>query len=434
MDIVNIEPKMLKGTVTVPPSKSVAHRAIISAGLSGEKCRISNVNFSEDIKATIECMKALGASVKVDERGNSVTFTGKKKIENNLILDCNESGSTLRFLIPIALLSGQKVTFKGRGRLMERPFTPYKKIFDEKGIKVTQKASEITLQGKLKSGKFSVAGDVSSQFITGLLFALPLLDGDSEIVVTTDLESKGYIDITLKVLSDFGIEIINKNYKKFIVKGNQNYRASDYEIEGDFSQGAFFLVAGALGNDIECKGLSLDSVQGDKEIIDIIKKTGAEVVIKEGSISAKATGKMKGITVDARNIPDLVPIISVLMAFCDGESEIINAGRLRMKESDRLSAVASELKYLGVDITEGVDYLKIKGTDVLVGKTVSSWNDHRIAMALAIAATRCEGDVAITDANKAVKKSYPDFFEVYKSISKGPEVLFKNGDIVEVDR
>ena len=426
MDIVNIEAKMLKGRVTAPPSKSVAHRAIIAAALSGENCTVSNLSFSEDIKATLGCMRELGAEFEVIEKENKVVFKKSRAMETSdvHILDCSESGSTLRFLIPVALLQDNPVTLTGRGRLMQRPQKPYIDLFSKKGIECIQTRDTISFKGKLKPGVFKLHGNVSSQFITGLLFALPLLDGDSEIVITTETESKGYIDITLSVLQDFGIEIINKNYKKFKIAGNQKYKAIDYEVEGDYSQAAFFLTAGALGCDIECAGLRKDSLQGDKKIIEILKEAGATVTeLGDGTITVKRNEDMHGITIDAAEIPDLVPIIAVLCAFLEGESRIINAGRLRMKESDRLAAISSELKHLGLDITEGTDYLIINGTDVLHGTTVSSWNDHRIAMALSIAACRCEGEVSIMGAQTAVLKSYPDFFEVYNSVYNGPEPL-----------
>lgn len=428
MDIVNIESKMLKGRVTAPPSKSVAHRAIIAAALSGGECTVSNLSFSEDIKATLRCMRELGAEFQVVEEENKVVFKKSRDVEEGdvHILDCSESGSTLRFLIPVALLSDNPVTLMGRGRLMQRPQKPYMDLFSKKGIECIQTCDTLSFKGKLTPGVFRLPGNVSSQFITGLLFALPLLNGDSEIVITTETESKGYIDITLSVLKDFGIEVINNNYKKFKVAGNQKYKAVDYEVEGDYSQAAFFLTAGALGCDIECVGLREDSLQGDKKILDVLKETGAAVTrLENGAIKVKRTENMRGITVDASEIPDLVPIIAVLCGFCKGESRIINAGRLRMKESDRLAAISSELKHLGLDITEGTDYLIINGTDILHGTTVSSWNDHRIAMALSIAACRCEGEVSITGAQTAVLKSYPDFFEVYNSVYKGPEPLMK---------
>ncbi len=430
MDTVQIKPTMLRGRVQIPPSKSIAHRAIIAAALSGEPCRIENIILSKDIQATLGCMKAMGADFSVDEKAGVVLFSGKKKkVPKTLRLHCEESGSTLRFLIPLSLLFGKKVILTGKGRLMQRPQKPYMDIFAARDISCSLKGETMTLEGELESGKFSLPGDVSSQFVTGLLFALPLLEGDSEIVITTEMESKGYLDLTLSVLNDFGIRIINENYRRFLIPGGQKYRARDYRIEGDYSQAAFFLVAGAIGCDLQCDGLSQESLQGDKQILEILERAGAKVTIyPDGVVEARQTESMHGIEIDAREIPDLVPILAVFCGFLKGESRIVNAGRLRMKESDRLSAIAGELSRLGLAIEEGVDSLTIQGTQTLCGETVSAWNDHRIAMVLSVAACRCEGEVTITGAEKAVQKSYPDFFDVYFRLQNGPETLFKYGE------
>ncbi len=418
MDMIRIKPTMLRGKVQVPPSKSVAHRALIAAALSGMPCTISNIVLSKDMQATLDCIKQMGIGFDFDPQKGEVFFTGEQhEVEDILGLHCEESGSTLRFMIPITLLSGKRTVFSGKGRLMSRPQKPYMDIFREKGISCTLKGDKMVLDGKLESGIFSLPGDVSSQFVTGLMFALPLLDGDSEVVITTHMESKGYIDLTLSVLKEFGIRIINENYQRFVIPGGQSYCPVDYVVEGDYSQAAFFLVAGALGCDLVCSGLKEDSLQGDKKILELIERAGAKIVREEnGDIRAVATGDMKCIEIDAREIPDLVPVLAVLCGFLSGESRIINAGRLRMKESDRLAAISQELSRLGLDIEEGEDYLKIQGTQVLAGETVSAWNDHRIAMSMAIAACRCEGDVLIDGGEKAVQKSYPDFFEVYENL------------------
>ena len=426
MDIIRIEPQMLQGTVQVPPSKSVAHRAIIAAALSDGTCRISNVAMSKDIQATLDCMRKLGSMFRINTQKGEVTFTGrsKKPLPKEITLDCGESGSTLRFLIPLALLTGRKVILTGRGRLMQRPQKPYIELFAKKGITCVQQEDCIRLQGDLKPGLFKLPGNISSQFITGLLFALPQLQGDSEIQLTTLLESKGYVDLTLAVLRDFGIVIKNDNYRRFIIPGGQTYQSRNYTIEGDYSQAAFFLVAGALGCDVRCTGLNMESLQGDKKILELVKEAGAKLdQIDDTTVQVRRTDTMHGIRIDAREIPDLVPILAVLCAFCKGESLIHSAARLRMMESDRLTATTSELRQLGANIEEGVDFLKITGTDVLSGTTVSSWNDHRIAMAAAIAACRAEGEVSITGAREAVTKSYPDFFEVYERLQAGPSAL-----------
>ncbi len=418
MDSIKITPSVLSGKVKVPPSKSFAHRAVLAAFLSGGECKINNIGLSEDISATLNCIKALGAEFEYDDKKNNVLISRKADTScGKLRLDCGESGSTLRFLITIALCFSQDLEFTGRGRLMERPMKPVFNIFDKKGIKHSLKNGILSVKGKLSAGDFKIDGSVSSQFITGLLFALPLLDGDSRIIIENTLTSKGYIDITLDVLKKFGIKIENANYRVFTIKGNQQYKVKNYTVEGDFSQAAFFLVAGAIGCNITCTGLKENSLQGDKKILDIIAQTGAKIEkVGTNGFKATATANMHGITVDADEIPDLVPIMAVLLAFCKGESRIVNAARLRIKESDRLAAICSELKALGADITEGEDFLIIKGVQVLSGNSISSHNDHRIAMATAIAACRCEGEVIIDGARKSVKKSYPDFFYDYKKL------------------
>jgi 3-phosphoshikimate 1-carboxyvinyltransferase len=418
MDTVKIEPTALSGKVKVPPSKSFAHRAVISAFLSGEECKISNIKLSNDISATLACIKALGAAFDYDEKKSSVLISRCEDVlPKTLHLDCCESGSTLRFFIPIALCFAESIEFSGEGRLMQRPLKPYFDIFDQKGITYKQKKGMLSLKGKLQAGDFYIDGSVSSQFITGLLFALPLLDGNSRIIVNGVLSSKGYIDITLDVLKKFGIKIKNENYECFCIEGNQKYKPRNYTVEGDFSQAAFFLVAGAIGCNITCTGLKENSLQGDKKILEVIRQTGAKIE-QTGTSKFRAVQatSMHGITVDADEIPDLVPILAVLFAFCKGESRIINAGRLRIKESDRLAAITTELKKMGADIEEGEDFLIIRGRQILNGAEVFSHNDHRIAMATAIAACRCEGDLAIEGAQKSVAKSYPDFFEDYKKL------------------
>lgn len=425
-DMVLIKPQMLKGTVYVPASKSALHRAIIASALSDGKCVIKNVSMSQDIEATLRGIAALGCRRSFNSKSRTLTLLPKAKSNNNkaLEIDCGESGSTLRFLMPIALVpdkcGANRVRFIGHGRLMQRPLKPYFDMFDAHGISYKKSGSTLELCGTLKSGVYEIEGNVSSQFITGLLFALPLLDGDSEITVLNGAESKGYIDMTINTLTRFGIEIENRNYIKYIIKGNQRYKPQSFTAEADYSQAAFFLVAGALGCDIECVGLSEDSLQGDREIIKLIERVGGKIEKgKNGGICVRRTSLMRAIDIDASEIPDLVPILAVLLAFCKGESRIFNAGRLRMKESDRLAATAGELSHLGVNISEGADSLTIIGGQTIGFGTVSSRHDHRIAMALAIAACRAEGgEIRITDAFSAVKKSYPDFFEVYKKLCR----------------
>ena len=419
MDNVTIKPAMLKGKVNIPPSKSMAHRAVIAAALSEGDCVVSNISMSQDISATLGGLRALGYKYSYNQKQKRVKFNaGRRKLTGKEIeIDCGESGSTLRFLIPIALLTGKDIKFICHGRLLQRPMKPYFDMFDKCGITYEIGGDYIRTKGKLKPGVFMIAGNISSQFISGLLFALPLLDKDSEIVITESPESTGYVDMTLDTIDGFGIKVENKKYLKYVISGNQSYKAKDMVVEGDYSQAAFFLTAGAIGCDIECLGLPEHSLQGDREIIDIVKRAGGKIEKTADGIKAKHTANMHGITVDARNIPDLIPTVAVMLSFCKGESNIINAGRLRMKESDRLSAICDELSRLGINIQEGGDYIKINGGQTASCQTVSARNDHRIAMALAIATCRCEGDeVIILGAQTAVKKSYPDFFDVYETL------------------
>ncbi len=424
MEKVKIIPTPLSGVVKVPPSKSFAHRAVIAAFLSGDECKINNIRLSDDVSATVDCIRALGGVAVYDEDLECLTISkNDKELNEKICLDCSESGSTLRFLIPIAICLGKTIEFSGRGRLMERPLSPYFEIFDQKGISYELKNGKLIIDGKLNGGEFKIDGGVSSQFVTGLLFALPMLDDDSTIVINGNLSSKAYVDITLQVLKDFGIIIKNDNYKTFFIEGRQKYKAREYTVEGDFSQAAFFFVAGALGCDIVCAGLNPDSLQGDKKILEILKSVGAQAdQVGDDAYKVTAGTTLNQTVIDVDEIPDLVPICAVLFAFCKGESRITNAARLRLKESDRLAAISAELKNLGADIYEGTDSLVICGRQMLCGSEVSSHNDHRIAMALAIAACRCEGEVIIDGAIKAVNKSYPDFFEDYKSLGAEMEI------------
>lgn len=421
MKNIEIKPSPLKGEINIPPSKSMSHRAIICASLSEGESLIDNIILSDDIIATLEAMKSFGIEVKisqVDENGIcNLHIKGREKLEllNNEI-DCKESGSTLRFLIPMAGLLNKRVTYRGRGKLIERPLDSYYEIFKEQGIYYENDNDKLplTIEGQLKPGTFKIKGNISSQFITGLLFVLPLLPGDSKIIITTELESKGYVDLTLEMLKRFSIDVVSNNYQEFHIKGNQKYKATNYKVEGDFSQAAFFIVAGVLGEELKSSGLNMDSLQGDKAILDIVKSMGADINIDHDLVIVKKS-KTKGITIDVSQCPDLVPILAVLGSLSQGTTRIINGERLRIKESDRLKAISTELNKLGADVRELEDGLEIKGKENLQGGVVNSWNDHRIAMALAIASIKCKEPVIIEN-SKAVEKSYPIFWEDLKRI------------------
>ncbi len=341
-----------------------------------------------------------------------------KKAKDFRIIDCNESGSTLRFLVPISLLFSGSSKFIGKGNLGKRPLTTYYNIFDNQGIEYSYEEGNLNLiiNGKLKPGVFEVEGNVSSQFITGLLFTLPLLNGDSKIIITTEMESKGYIDLTLRAMSDFGVEIINNNYREFIIKGNQKYNARNYRVEGDYSQAAFFLCADALGNDVLCQDLDLNSLQGDKEVIDILERMNVVFNSKDTDVKGIINGELIATIIDGSQCPDIIPVLTAVAALSKGTTEIINAGRLRIKECDRLAAVTSELNKLGAKIIEKEDGLLVTGVEKLKGNVeVWSHKDHRIAMTLAIASTRCEEPIVIKD-YECIAKSYPRFFDDFRTL------------------
>lgn len=415
---VVIEPKKLIGKVVIPPSKSLSHRAIICAGLSEHVSVIGPVSDSMDIQATLAAMMMFGAEIVRVKNGKMGAYyqISNEKIEvyhkkrkpvihEPLTIECHESGSTLRFLIPFTFLTSGNVTFTGEGRLVKRPLKPYYDLFDQKGVKYETISGELplTIYGDFGPGRYELPGNVSSQFITGLLMALPLMNDDSEIHITTDLESGPYIDLTIETLKCFNIDIEHSSENVYHIPGNQSYSAVNFTLEGDYSQGAFWLIANSLGSKVDVTGLEPLSLQGDKVIksmIDVFDLEPIENAIREFDIS---------------QCPDLLPILAVKAALTKGTTVFEKGERVRLKESDRIHAMAVELGKMGADIVETVDGLKIKGVDRLKSATVSSWNDHRIAMALAIAATCTNGKVCIEGAD-CVIKSYPEFWEDYKKV------------------
>lgn len=413
MDI-KITPSKLSGTVNIPPSKSVAHRLIISAALAKGTSKISNIYPSKDIIATIEAMKSLGAEISLE--GSIATVKGIENPPKKATIDCCESGSTMRFLIPVACALGIECTFVGKGKLPQRPITPYLEEFPKHGIKFDFSNAPqgcilpCTVKGKLTPGKFEIDGGISSQFITGLIFALTLLDEDSEIILTSHLESRPYVDITIDCIKKFG-GMITETESGYLVKGNQTLHASNEETEGDYSQAAFFKVANSLGSDINIEGLSAKSSQGDKKIIEICDK----IVYNENDM-------LNPFTLDCSDIPDLVPVLTVLASFCNGKSKITNVARLRIKESDRLEAISACLNKIGGKVTAYSDKLVIEGLESLNGGEIESFNDHRIPMAMAMAAIKCENPLVIKGA-QCVEKSYPNFWEDYRSLGGKIDVI-----------
>ena len=405
-----IKADKLVGELSPPPSKSVLHRYIIASSLAKGVSKIENISFSEDIIATIEAMKKLGANI--EQKENYLLIDGSdifKNLNENIEIDCNESGSTLRFLFPLSIVEENKVLFKGRGKLFKRPMTPYFENFEKYKIKHSYiDENAILLEGKLKAGIYEIDGNISSQFITGLLFSLPLLDRESKIIINGKLESSNYIDISLDCLSKFGIKIINNSYQEFIIEGNQSYRAGNYRTEADYSQAAFFLVANAIGSKIRINDLSENSLQGDKKIIDYISEID--------NWNSKDT-----LILDGSETPDIIPILSLKAAVSGKKIEIINVERLRIKESDRLKATVEELSKLNFDLIEKKDSILINSREALKANknekivSLSAHSDHRIAMTIAIASTCYNGEI-ILDNLDCVKKSYPNFWEVFLSL------------------
>ena len=406
---VIISPSELKGQIAARASKSQAHRQLICAALSDSPCTIYCDSLSEDILATADCLNALGSEIKYLEGKFSV-----KPITTPLmgtLLDCRESGSTLRFMISVAAALGTNSTFKMSGRLADRPLSPLAEELEAHGIKLSKPTADtLKVDGKLTGGKFILDGSVSSQFVSGLLFALPLLDEKSSVTLAGDIQSVDYITMTVRAIKSFGVEL-DYTDNTYTVKSGSYSADSEYHVEGDWSNGAFWICAGILtGGNIVCTNLGVNSPQGDKEIAEIA--------------SALTENGLSYISIDASNIPDLVPIICVTASATDGAVTVIkNAGRLRIKESDRIRSTATLINSLGGKAEETDDGLIITGVGKLSGGKIDSFNDHRIAMSGAIASLISSGPVEITGA-EAVNKSYPSFWEDFKAL--GGKITVEN--------
>ena len=418
---IKIYPAALTGTIPAIASKSAAHRALICAALGDSPCAVRLPESCNDIEATISCLKSLGA--KTEPNGNCVTVIPIKPNNSSVTLDCGESGSTLRFLLPVAAALGMNARFTGAGRLPQRPLSPLKEQLACHGITTAQNAVSgeiISLSGQLASGEYSLSGSVSSQFITGLLFALPMLDGDSRITLTSPLQSAGYVDMTIEMLEAFGVGVDLAQSSLFIKGGQKYVSPKELDVEGDWSNAAFWLVAGVLGGNIRVKGLSLSSAQGDRKIIDILRQMGADITF-DGEILRAGKSRLRATDIDASDIPDLVPVLAVAASVAQGTTTIYNAGRLRMKESDRIKTTCEMIKSVGGEIAEKADSLVIRGRPQLDGGICDSFNDHRIAMSLAAASAACAGPVVIENA-QAVNKSFPSFFEDFRVLGGNVQV------------
>lgn len=411
--IVSVSCKKALGEVRVIPSKSVAHRALICAALSDSPTELVCDAMSQDIEATIACVRALGAEV---TRNKGSIFITPAAVAESATFDCGESGSTLRFMIPVAAALGVSAEFCGHGRLPQRPLGPLLDAMLENGAEFSYGGElPLTVIRGIRGGKFTIRGDVSSQFISGLILALPLLDTDSEIEITGKLESEKYIDITLDVVAQFGAEVSRKGNVIYI-KGIGRYKTpSRFEVEGDWSNAAFWAVLGAFSKEgITCRGVNNKSLQGDRAILEILKKFGAGVEVQEDFFTVR-NGSLCACDIDAAEIPDLVPVLAVLAAVSEGETRIYNAYRLRIKESDRIETTVAMINALGGDARVEGDDIFIRGKKTLSGGCVNAENDHRIAMSAAVAAAVCDGTVEIIGA-EAVNKSYGNFYEEYEKL------------------
>ncbi|HHT16586.1 MAG TPA: 3-phosphoshikimate 1-carboxyvinyltransferase [Papillibacter sp.] len=405
------------GDVRAIASKSAAHRLLICAALADAPTRILCPETSEDILATARCLAALGADIEYNGGVFHVSPIPRPVIGKRT-LDCGESGSTLRFMLPVAAALGAESEFILRGRLPQRPLSPlYEELVAHGCTLSPQGASPLTLSGQLQGGAFTISGNVSSQFITGLLLALSVLEEPSEIAVTGAVESGPYIDMTLRALEIFGAPSAVQN-QVFYVNGRGAFRSpSEVTVEGDWSNAAFWLCAGALlpeDQEICVSGLNFGSPQGDRAILNFLRRFGANVRAEGDSVTI-SRGNLRGIDIDAADTPDLVPVLAVVAAGAEGVTTVTRAERLRDKESDRLRAVTEMLSILGADIRETRDGLVINGRPLLKGGTVSSFGDHRIAMAAAVASLICHGPVTIEGA-EAVNKSYPGFFQDFAAL------------------
>lgn len=423
-----VSPGFRSGSVSIPSSKSYAHRQLICAALSGSRTCLKCDGVSKDIEATAACLQALGADIRFED-GRIIVEQGSylrkradlrhscenEKPADRPVLPCGESGSTLRFLLPLVGALGIEATFEMAPGLAARPVEELLEVMGRHGVNVTRGECCISIEGRMTSGEFEIPGNVSSQYISGLLLALPVLEGDSRLVITGHTESKEYIKITEDNLRNAGIVFKQKDNTYFI-PGGQTYRApARQQVEKDWSGAAFFLCMGALSPEgITLPDMPLESSQGDRRILEVLEKAGAHIEINSGSVTARR-GALRATDIDASEIPDLVPTIAAFASLCEGRTVIRNAGRLKIKESDRLATTAGMLRALGAEVSELEDGLVIVGKRQLEGGTVDACNDHRIAMSAAVAACGCQGEVTVTGA-ECVAKSYPAFWEHLKGL------------------
>jgi 3-phosphoshikimate 1-carboxyvinyltransferase len=418
-DTVFLSPAPLKGTAAAIPSKSEAHRALICAALCDTETRIflgsgADSALSEDLLATIRCLTALGADIRQMGTDLFVTpISGENTAAQFPVLDCGESGSTLRFLLPVTAVLRETARFTGSGRLPQRPVGDLVKVMEKGGVQFDKDPLPFSVSGKLAGGLYELPGDVSSQYISGLLMALPMAAADSRVRLLTPPESEPYIQMTIQSLDQFGV-VVHSVPGGWDIPGGQQYRSpGKAAVGGDWSNGAFFLVSGAIDGEVTITGLDVHSPQGDRAILRILQNFGAEVCCFSDRVTVRSA-PLQGCVVDLADTPDLLPILAVLAVFAKGETRLTGAGRLRLKESDRLACTADMLNGLGCQVAELPDGLVICGQAPKGGKA-DGCGDHRIAMSAAIAAAHGSESVRLTGA-LAVNKSYPGFFEEYRAL------------------
>ena len=407
--IVTITPRKLSGTIAAIPSKSHVHRLLICAALGDRPATLPCRVVSQDIEATMRCLRALGAEIAVD--GSVIAVTPLDRNASGAVeLDPGESGSTYRFMTPLAAALGRKARFTLHGKLPSRPMDDLWNEMERHGVVITGKGTDHpVVEGRLTAGRYRLPGTVSSQFFTGLLFALPLLEGSSRVLIADRLESAGYVDMTLAALAAFGI-VIGRSAGRFSVSGAQRYVApAGLRAEGDWSNAAFWLCAGAAGAKLAVTGLALPSLQGDSAVAEILRRMSAKVSIAGDSITV-APAELRETCIDVGDTPDLVPALAVAAAAVKGRTAIVNVGRLRLKESDRVASVCGALNALGGHAVPDGDCILIDGCGSLRGGIVDACDDHRIAMLGAAASVLCSETVTITGA-EAVDKSYTGFFD-----------------------
>ena len=422
MDVVVKRARAVAGRIAAPPSKSMAHRAVLCAALAKGTSHLHHLAFSKDISATLGAAARLCARVTTGENDAVVEGLGRF-LPVDAPVDCCESGSTLRFLIPLASLSGQEVTFTGRGRLMERPQSVYKTLYQQQGLRFEQGADRLTVEGALTPGEYELAGNVSSQFISGLLFALPLLDGDSTLHLIPPVESRSYIDMTRAVQAAFGVTSRWLDGNTLALPGRQHYHPCDYAVEGDYSQAAFPAVLGAVCGGVTVTGLSPDTLQGDAVILDILRRCGAQFT-REGDAVTFAKAPLHGVDIDLADCPDLGPVLMVLGLLCEGTTVIRNAERLRLKESDRIAAMEAELRACGGVLESEGGTITVHGCAEHLHAPegiLHGHNDHRVVMSLAVLSAAAGLPLTVDDA-EAIQKSWPNFFAAIRPL--GVEVEY----------